>query len=184
MRNIEAAQRYAKALLAIAKEKNHVDSALQQMELVTKQFQKNKEAFYFMTAPIMKVQDQKDALGKIFESSPLREEVQNLLLLLVEKRRFSLLPVIYTELQSEIDLINGVERGVVKSADLLGAQEQKSLEKTISDYTKKKALLEFKEDKTVIGGVVAQVGSYTFDDSLQTQIKLMRDDLSKQGAVT
>ncbi|MBK9293680.1 MAG: ATP synthase F1 subunit delta [Oligoflexia bacterium] len=180
MKFIETSQRYAKAILAIAKEKNHVDSVLQQMELITKQFQKDKDAFYFMTTPVMKVQNQKEALSKIFESHPLREEVQNLLFLLVEKKRFFLLPTIYKELQREIDFINQVERGVVKSSTALSAGEQKNLENAISQYTGKKTQLEFKEDASVMGGVVARVGSFTFDDSLQTQIHLMQESLLKK----
>lgn len=180
MNFVETSQRYAKALLSIAKEKNHIDSVLQQIELVTKQFQKDKDASYFMTAPITKTQNQKEMLSKLFESHPLREEVQNLLYLLVEKKRFFLLPTIYKQLQKEIDIINDVERGVVRSKGALTTAEQKNLEKTISEYTGKKTQLEFKEDAQVIGGIVAQVGSFTFDDSLQSQIRLMQEDLLKK----
>jgi F-type H+-transporting ATPase subunit delta len=176
----ETALRYAKALLQIAQEKEHIDSVVQQIEMVTKQIQSQEDVAYFLTAPVVKAQNQKEALLRFFENLPLREEVQNLLFLLVQKRRFFLLPAISRALQTEVDAIHGVQRGNVRSAKTLSAGEQKSVESAIADYTKKKIQLEYKEDPTLIGGIVAQVGSYTFDDSLETQIRLLNEDLLKK----
>jgi F-type H+-transporting ATPase subunit delta len=183
MKYQETATRYAKALFAIAQEKNHIDSVVSQMEQVTKQIHEENDINYFMTSPIMKKQNQKELLVKFFENQPLREEVQNLLFLLVEKKRFFLLTQITRALQNLVDSTNGVVRGVVKTPALLNAADQKGIEKAISTYTGKKIQLEFKEDKSVIAGTVAQVGSYTFDDSLKTQIGLMFEHIIKKESL-
>ncbi len=175
----ETSLRYARAILSIAQEKGHVDSVVSQMEIVSKQVQSNHDVEDFLTSPVMKAQNQEELLKSFFENQPLREEIQSLLYLLVKKRRFFLLPQICKALQIEVDKLEGVARGVVKSSKELDVTQRNSLEKVISEFTGKKIHLEYKEDKNLIGGIVAQVGSYTFDDSLETQIQMMRDDLIK-----
>ena len=135
MRYQQTALRYARALLGIAKERGHVDSVMSQVENVTKQMLSDKDVFGFLTSPVVKSQNQKEMLTQIFKSLPLREEVQGLLFLLTEKRRFFLLPLIQKALRIEVDFINGIERGSVIAANTLSMQDIKELEKTISVYT-------------------------------------------------
>ena len=125
---------------------------------------------------------QKEALKKFFEVKSFSPEVQWLLLLLSEKRRFPLLYGIAEEFQSVVDRSRTVARGVVSSATTLFPEERTQLETTISRYTGQKAVLEYHEDKNLLGGLVAKVGSYTFDDTLETQLRLMKEALKKRRA--
>jgi F-type H+-transporting ATPase subunit delta len=81
-----------------------------------------------------------------------------------------------------VDESRDVARGDVVSASTLFPDERQKLEATISRYTGKKAVLEYHEDKKLLGGLVARVGSYTFDDSLDTQLRMMNDALTKRRA--
>lgn len=174
----ETAQRYAKALLNLAQERSHSDSVISQMEMILKQIQGDKDLRHFLTSPVSKTANQKEILNKIFDNQPVREEVQGLLCLLAEKRRFFLLPQICRALQKLIDANNGVIRGSVISSNALDAKEQEKLAEAISHFTKKKVFLDYKVDNQLIGGVVAKVGSYTFDDSMETQLRRMKEDLT------
>ena len=100
--------------------------------------------------------------------------------LLAEKRRFGLLEGIVNAFQTVVDGSRGIERGDVHSAATLFPEERTKLESTISRYTDKKAVLEYHENKNLLGGLVAQVGSYTFDDSLETQLRLIKDAFKKE----
>ena len=182
MRNTEAAQRYAKALFQLATEKDRVDDVLNELRAFASSVKKNEVLESFFVGPAVTSSIQKDALKKFFEAKPFSPEVQGLLLLLAEKRRFPLLEEIAESFQSVVDKARGMSRGSVSSATTLVPEERTKLEATISRYTGQKAVLEYHEDKSLLGGLVAKVGSYTFDDTLETQLRLMKDALKKRRA--
>ncbi len=182
MKGQEAAQRYAKAFYALTTEKNKLDTALNELREFSIAVQKEPELNYFFTSPIVTADDQKGALDKFFEKKALSDETKSLLHLLAEKRRFGLLSQIASAFQSVVDEARAVARGQVVSASTLSPEERQKLEVTISRHTNKKAVLEYHEDKGLLGGLVAQVGSFTFDDSLDTQLRVMKEVLTKRRA--
>ncbi len=179
MKHSEAAKRYARALFDIATENKDVEPVLNQLREVNSALQKDETLRQFFSVPVVKAADQKKVLDALFSTKGLlggkkfSEETQSLLLLLVSKRRLYLLPEIVLAFQSAVDAANGVDRGSVKSAGTLFADERKQLEAIISKHTGKKVVLEYLEDKNLLGGLIAQVGTFVFDDSLETQLRLL-----------
>lgn len=169
----EASRRYAKALFLLATEKKQVEKALNQLRELTEAIDKSESLRDFFTGPTTKAADQKEVLAKLFEKNDLIEEVKGLLSVLTEKRRLNLLSEIVLAYQSVVDEANGVDRGVVRSAMTLGPDDRSKIESIISKHTGKKAVLDYQVDKSLLGGLVAQVGSFTFDDSLDTQLRLL-----------
>jgi F-type H+-transporting ATPase subunit delta len=182
MKTQEASVRYAKALFELVVEGSKLEETLNQLREFTSAMEKDSELKYFFTAPVVKAEDQKLALEAFFAKKIFTEEMKSLLLLLSKKGRFKLLPGIASAFQSEVDASRGVVRGQVLSATTLVPEERNKLEATISRYTGKKAVLEYHEDTKLLGGLVARVGSYTFDDSLETQLRMMSDALTKRRA--
>jgi F-type H+-transporting ATPase subunit delta len=180
MKGHEVAHRYAKALYTLSVESEKLDVVLNELREFSSAVQKDADLKYFFTAPVVKAEEQKTVLVKLFEKKAFADEVKSLLSLLAEKRRLNLLPQISEALQSVVDASRGVTRGQVSSATTLFPEERQKLEATISKYTGKKAVLEYHEDRTLLGGLVARVGSYTFDDSLETQLRTMNDALTKR----
>jgi len=182
MRQKEASQRYAKALYELAIKNSNVDQVLNEVREFATAISKDAEIWAFFTRPIITTEVQKEALGKFLEKKKMTEEVRGILVLLAEKKRFALLPEIAAAFQAVVDASRGVARGQVSSAATLFPEERQKLEETISRYSGKKAVLEYHENKILIGGLVARVGSYTFDDSLETQLRLMKDSLIQRRA--
>ena len=176
----EAAQRYAKALFEIAKGSNQVETILNEIRELNQAIQKDPTSRDFFSTPVSKCEDQKKVLEKIFTEKKFSEATKNLTLLLAEKRRMNLLPQIASCFQTAVDSSQNIDRGVVKSAATLYPEDRQRLEKIISRYTGRKAVLEYQEDKQLLGGLVAKVGSFTFDDSLETQLRLMKEELRKR----
>jgi F-type H+-transporting ATPase subunit delta len=73
----------------------------------------------------------------------------------------------------------GLTRGVVRAAKPLSADQLKGLEEKIRIVLKKKITLTFEEDRSLLGGVVAQAGGWTFDDSLDMHLNNLNDSLIK-----
>ena len=72
-------------------------------------------------------------------------------------------------------------RGTVKSAKPLSEDAKKDLESRINKILNKKIILTYKEESTLLGGVVAQVGGWTFDDSIETHLTKLNEDLNRRA---
>ncbi|MDZ4677308.1 MAG: ATP synthase F1 subunit delta [Oligoflexia bacterium] len=182
MKSQEASQRYARALYKLAAETKQVELILNEVREFNLSLEKDTEVHSFFTGPSVRSENQKKVLDALFEKKNFSEAVRGFLLLLADKRRFSLLPGIVASLEAAVDASSGISRGSVESATTLFPEERQKLEATISRYTGKKAVLEYDENKKLLGGLVAQVGSFRFDDSLETQLRLMKDALKNRRA--
>jgi F-type H+-transporting ATPase subunit delta len=178
--NQVAAQRYARALFEIAKKTDQVETVLNEIRELNQAIQKDPSNRDFFSMPVTKCEDQKKVLDKVLSEKKFSEATKNLTLLLSEKRRMKLLPQIASCFQAAVDASQNIDRGIVRSAATLFPDDRQNLEKIISRYTGRKAVLEYQDDKQLLGGLVAKVGSFTFDDSLETQLRLMKEELRKR----
>ena len=67
-------------------------------------------------------------------------------------------------------------RGKVTSATKLGDEQLMAIKQSLESISQRNVVLETRVDPTILGGVVAQVGSRTFDGSLRRQLQ----DLGQQ----
>ena len=67
----------------------------------------------------------------------------------------------------------------MRSATVLAPEERKQIETLVSRATKKQVILSYKEDPSLVGGLVAEVGSFTFDDSLISHLKRINEQLTR-----
>lgn len=172
----EVSRRYARALFGVAQEKNQADQYLSELRGVLKLVQDSKDITEFLNSPTAPVEIKTKALTAAL-SGKTQQEVANLLLLLVEKGRFGQLDEIATAFEQEIDLARGVTRGVVRSASALEADQRKSLEETAKKLTGKQVLFKYELDSSLVGGLVAQVEGWSFDDSLTSHLNSLKEEL-------
>jgi F-type H+-transporting ATPase subunit delta len=125
--------------------------------------------------------DQKIAALKAALSGKLSQELTNTLILLAEKNRLEIFNELVSAFEAISDGDHGVTRGTVRSASPLSAEARQQIEDTVTKVTKKKVILNFTEDSKLLGGMVAQVGGWTFDDSLETHLTRMSEDLNRRS---
>jgi F-type H+-transporting ATPase subunit delta len=73
----------------------------------------------------------------------------------------------------------GRVKAVVTSAEPLDAEIQDRLRRRLGEVTGKDVYLELRQDPTLLGGVVSQVGSRVYDGSLKMQLARLRDELAR-----
>lgn len=168
------ARRYAKAIYELAKEQNIQEKVLAQLEAISKALTSDSEMKRILRTHMP--EDQRvGVMAGLTKAISLDKNLENALGLMAERDRVSLLPEIYNEYLSFIDKDMGVIRGTVLSPNILTADQRKEVETKVNQITKKKAILSFKEDESVLGGFVVQVGSYKIDGSLKNQMNKMRN---------
>ena len=80
-----------------------------------------------------------------------------------------------------IDEERGFVRGLVRSAEVLSPEARTRTEEAIKKVINKKIILSFVKDPNLLGGMVAQVGGWTFDDSLESHLIRLGEDLNRRA---
>lgn len=176
----EVARRYAKALIVVAKQKGAHERVHSELVAISNVFKVDPEVQAYFTNPLVSAEQKKTVVQKTFEGKGLMDEVYNTLLLLAEKNRIGSFDEICEAYKEQVDAEEGVTRGYVKSAKALSEEAKKDLEAKINKVLNKKIILTYKEDPKLLGGVVAQVGGWTFDDSIETHLIKLNEELNRR----
>jgi F-type H+-transporting ATPase subunit delta len=179
MKNMNLAGRYARALYALASDKNEQDAVFEKMRSLSEAIGADAEAARFLFSPVVRPVEKVAALEKIVAALSLPESLEKFLLLLAKKNRLGVFKEIVVAYQQIADDAHGVTRGTVRSATVLDPAERKRIETLVGKATKKQVILNYKEDAGLLGGLVAEVGSYTFDDSLISHLKRINEQLTR-----
>lgn len=175
----EVARRYAKALYELSKAAKNREQVFSELRALKQAFEGDAAVSEFINSPLIGP-DKKISALKTALSGKVSAEVVNTVILLAEKNRISIFPQMVEAFESISDSDHGVSRGIVRSASPLSPEARKQIEETVTDVTNKKVILNFTEDPKLLGGMVAQVGGWTFDDSLETHLTRMSEDLNRR----
>ncbi len=179
MQNVSIASRYARALLEASLSSSD-EVALQLKQLV--QFllsPTHAELNAALCNPVLpKAKRQALTEGFIASCEGLAPPLANVLRLLTDRARFSLVPTVCSCFESMSDAHQGRVRGTVTSARPLSTAQATAVQTALEALTKKKVALEQKVDAAVLGGVVAQVGSTVYDGSLRNELSRLTARLS------
>lgn len=176
----EVATRYAAALHSLVKDNGTEESTLLELRALADLFAKDPAVMEFIHSPLILASKREEALKVAICDKGLSKDVESFVLLLAKKNRIVAFEEILDAYQLQVDIDKGVTRGVVRSVAVLSPEERAEIEKRISDVTGKRVILNYTEDPDLIGGLIAQVGSYTFDDTLTTHLSRMKEDLNRR----
>jgi F-type H+-transporting ATPase subunit delta len=95
--------------------------------------------------------------------------------LLIDKKRFDLLPVVVVELDRLIALKNNTATAKVRTARPLSSADQQKLAERLKTFAGKDITLEIKEDPELIGGVIVRLGDWVLDSSLRGGLRQMKE---------
>ena len=181
MMNMQLASRYARAIYNLASEKNEQEVVFEQMRVVEAAIRQDQEISAFVQSPLIRPADKVKALEGLLAQMKVSGALGDFLLLLAKKNRLPLFADIVNAYQTIADEAHGVTRGTVRSAAMLAPEERKRISELVSRATKKQVVLTYKEDAGLLGGLVAEVGSYTFDDSLTSHLKRINEQLNRSA---
>ncbi len=172
------AKRYAKAVLEAAAEAGALEQVAADLEALGPHFA-GKEVAGFFANPAVPRARKEAALAAAAERASASPPSVSLLRLLVARERVGLLPDIARLFRDLADERTGRVRAEVTTAVPLPAASLEALAARLSAATGRQVHLTPRVDPTVLGGLVARVGSTLYDASLRTQLRRMREVLSK-----
>ena len=98
--------------------------------------------------------------------------------LLVDKKRFDLLPMVIADFGKLVAEKNNVAKAQVRTARPLSADAQQKLKDKLKNFAGKNIELEIKEDPEIIGGVIVRLGDWVLDSSLRGQLRKMKETIN------
>ncbi|MBO4675051.1 MAG: ATP synthase F1 subunit delta [Elusimicrobiaceae bacterium] len=130
----------------------------------------------YMTSPCIPLAEKKKLILSSLVAMP---DTATFLALLVDAKRYSLLPVIEQEVQLLTDKRRGIVRADVISARELSVQQKKETQEAIAARYHAQAEVNFSIDKTLLGGLKIVCQGEQIDGSLQGQLQRLFKDISK-----
>lgn len=175
----QLANRYARAIYMLAKDAGVQDAVFDEMRVVAEALSADPEVAAFLESRLVRPADKVAVITKLTESIKMQDVLKRFLTTLARKGRLPIFGQAVEAYQLINDEAHGVTRGTVRSATVLGPDERKQISELVSRATKKQVVLTYKEDPTLLGGLVAEVGSLTFDDSLISHLRRMNEQLTR-----
>ena len=131
-------------------------------------------------SPVITIAEKHALVDQLLDKAGADATVKNFCHLLADKGRLAALPAIAGCYGDLLDAENGVLRGTVLTAVTLDAEKQKTLKTGLEKKAKNKKLeLEFKVDKSILGGLMLKVGDRVLDASLRAQLTILRDTIKR-----
>ncbi|HSW50705.1 MAG TPA: ATP synthase F1 subunit delta [Bryobacteraceae bacterium] len=104
--------------------------------------------------------------------------VLNFVYVIIDHRRTAMLTEIRQAFQALIDERTGSVEAGVTAARQLAAGERENVEASLGRLTGKKVRCKFSVDESLIGGLVARIGSTIYDGSVKGQLEALRRRLT------
>jgi len=172
------ARRYAKALYQVARDRGAVSEIGEGLGRLLFELDRSAEAHDVLTRPWIKGEDRWAIALAFADKAGCPALVRDFAGLLAERGRMDHLTEIVRAYRDLVDAELGQARADVRSAVPLTDAERGALRERLEGAVGKRILLEERLDPTLLGGFIAQVGSFIVDGSLDRQLVRMRERLA------
>ena len=173
------ARRYAKAIFDIGSQQGDLTKLGQDIRSLAKAMNESKELDTALTNPAIRRADRKKVIDGLLSSIGVQTASRNLVYLLLDGERMGSLPAISRSLDAMIEEKAGRVQAEVISAKPLDPTQLSQINAALEKLSGKKVSVSTRQDPELLGGVVAKVGDVVYDGSLRTQLRALRDELSK-----
>ena len=168
-----AAQRYALAY-------DEISTSVKQAEAYARQLQTAVQILAGIAAqmqnPRISTAQKKLVLNETLKSLPQACAFINVLL---DAKRYALLPEICNRVEQLLDDRKGISRAVVTSARVLSAAQEQAARKALSARYGKTVEAVFKTDKSLLGGLILACNGELIDGSLKHRLEKLQQEITK-----
>jgi len=128
--------------------------------------------------PSIPAEQKRAVLDGIVQRAGLSRPVRNFIAVVIDKGRIRVLAEIVAQFAQELNEQLGFAEAQVISARELGANERAELEADLSRVTGKRVRAHYEQDRSILGGAIARVGSTVYDGSVKGQLERIRQLLA------
>jgi F-type H+-transporting ATPase subunit delta len=173
------ARRYARAVVEIGTEHGNLDKLGADLRALATAMHDSAELVTVLTNPAIRRADRRRVIDGLLQRLKAQPHTRNLVYLLLDGERLGSLAAISREVDAMIEARAGRMMAEVTSARPLDAAQLTQITTALEKLSGKKVTVTKHEDPDLLGGVVAKLGDTVYDGSLRTQLRTLRDELTK-----
>jgi F-type H+-transporting ATPase subunit delta len=173
------ARRYARAVVEIGTEHRNLDKLGADLRALATAMRDSSELVTALTNPAIRRADRRRVIDGLLQRIKAEPFSRNLVYLLLDGERMASLAAISREVDAMIEARAGRMLAEVTSAKPLDDAQLGQITAALEKLSGKKVAVTKHEDASLLGGVVAKLGDTVYDGSLRTQLRNLRDELTK-----
>lgn len=172
------ARRYATALADVAIDRREERDVQNELEQWAEMIEAHAQLKEVLANPTIVYDHKRKLLEDLIARSRVRETTASFLRVLLKNQRLSQLREIVDRFGQVLDDRGGIVAARVTTARPIPEDLRNSLHETLVAATGRKVRLSFTTDESIIGGLVARIGSTIFDGSVQSQLDRLANQMA------
>jgi len=173
-----SAVRYARALFDVALKESDPSRVEQELSSIVTLVAGHAELRNALESPGVPPLAKKSVVEALVSRGQFTPPVGKLLVMLAERDRLTLLEPVLEAFRARLREQQRVLEAEVTTAIPLEPEQQAALQQRLGAATTRQVTLTTKVDPSLIGGVVARIGTTVYDGSLAAQLARMRERLT------
>ncbi len=179
MSDRSVARRYAAALFDVSKKNGRPDQAGDDLSALVQLIDGHAELKNVFETPAVPASAKKEIIASLIRAAGnVSDEVQRLATMLAERDRLMLLPEVQAAYAERLLTEKRVVPAEVTTATPLSDATRASLARALGAATGSQVILNERVDPSIVGGLIARVGSLVFDASVTRQLERLRQQLT------
>lgn len=172
----ELAGKYAQAIFELAQEKNQLSEVEAQLKQVLAAIEQHGDLKVFMVHPRVPAAAKKNLVKSLF-TEQISDYVLNFLLLVIDRRRESLLKEMVDRYVALANATRNIVVAQVTTACDLSAEQSSALQQKLSAVTGKTVTMEVAVNPAILGGLIVKLGDKLIDGSVARQLTVLKQVL-------
>lgn len=179
MIGIVLARRYARSIIDLAQEAGVLKEVGEDLDRIAGLFAESHELVNVFSDPTIAPDAKENVLAEVLEKGSVQELTMKFIHVVLLKGRILGIEEIAHAYREFLDQLENRIRARVVSAARLSEKDQGRISDALSKISGKEVVLEVEIDESLLGGVVAYMGSQVYDGSIKNQLTQIKDNLSK-----
>lgn len=176
-----AATRYAKALIDVVARSGDAQKVEQDLASFVQILDAHADLAQTLVSPSVPAHAKRGIVAALADRLGTTRVTKNALLLMAERDRLGMIKELLAVYRDRLLDQQKVVRAELHSATPLAPDAVRAIEARLSAATGRTVAVETSVDPTLIGGVLAKVGSTVYDGSVKTQLDKLRKQLVGAG---
>jgi F-type H+-transporting ATPase subunit delta len=173
---LAVAKRYAQALGEVVTKPSaglKPETVLAQLEGFAGLIESNAELKNVLLSPAVPIAKKRAVVAELSRRLQYPDPLRNFLYVVMDHRRLNVLDEMSEAFRDWLDDQLGIARIKVVSALPVVEEQRSALVKTFGELTGREVRAEFREDPSLLGGVIVKYGSRIYDGSLRAQLRAL-----------
>lgn len=176
-----AASVYAESALELATEAGRADAVAEELSDLQTLWQAEPAFAAMMSSAAIDEDARRESIRRVFGNGRVSPIVLNMLLVLNDKRRAMILPLVCDAYRRKLDARLGREEVSVTSATPLDDRHRETIRREVRRLTGREAILVERIVPEVLGGLKLQVSDRLYDMTIHRRLRTLRKSLLAAG---